>query len=345
MAVARDQALSAYFRSPRLLRRLTRGHVNESWLVAQGEGRFVLQRVNRVAFNDLSVVARNFVNVSRLLRSRDVRTIRVRETVAGEPWFFDESGDLWRAYRYVDGHAARPRSAAAVRDVAHAFGAFARALGALDESLFELAIPRFHDFEHRVRQFERAVVTDFAARVSSSARDIDRVRELVETVRSLDEFSLWKRQPLRIVHNDAKPANLVRHDDERPCVIDLDTIGPGRLGYDLGELVRSVIPENDDGAALDASAVERVWSGFVDGWRRPLDRAERASVPIAGVVLAVELASRYLASHLAGDRYFVDDGARPSQDRAQVQMRRAAKQLDVLDDLRERAANLLSTRP
>jgi Ser/Thr protein kinase RdoA (MazF antagonist) len=313
--------------------------------VAQDDRRFVVQRINRVAFKDLRIVANNFTNASRLLRSRDVRTVKVRTTRAGEPWFFDDSGDLWRAYAYVEGRVVPPRSMSGVREVAYAFGAFVRALGAVDGSLFELAIPRFHDFEHRVRQFERAVATDRAGRAHASAHDVDRVRALVAQVRALDEFSLWKRQPVRIVHNDAKPANLVRRAHERPCVIDLDTIGPGRLGYDLGELVRSVIPEHDTGAPLDVPMIEHVWTGFVDGWRHPLDRAERASVPIAGVVLSVELASRYLASHLAGDRYFVDDGTRPSQTRARVQMRRAAMQLDVIDDLRERAEILIASRP
>ena len=344
MAVARDQALSAYFRSPRLLRRLNRGHVNDSWLVAQHDRRFVVQRINRVAFKNLHVVARNFDNASRLLRSRDVRTVKARETRTGEPWFFDESGDLWRAYGYVDGRVASPRSASAVRDVAHAFGAFARALDALDRSRFELAIPRFHDFEHRVRQFERAVASDRVGRARACARDVDRVRGLVAEVRALDEFTLWKRQPVRLVHNDAKPANLVRHAPERPCVIDLDTIGPGRLGYDLGELVRSIIPERDTGEPLDVAMIERVWSGFIDGWRHPLERAERASVPIAGVVLAVELASRYLADHLDGDRYFALDGPITNQARARVQVHRAAKQLDVMDDLRDRAEILIASR-
>ena len=344
MAVARDQALSAYFRHPRLLRRLTRGHVNESWLVAQDDRRFVVQRINRVAFNDLHVVARNFDNASRLLRSRDVRTVRARATRAGEPWFFDESGDLWRAYAYVDGRVAAPRSAAPVHNVAHAFGAFARALAALDKTRFELAIPRFHDFDHRVRQFERAVAADRVGRARSCTRDIDRVRALVSEVRALDEFAMWKRQPVRVVHNDAKPANLVRHAPERPCVIDLDTIGPGRLGYDLGELVRSIIPERDRGEPLDVPMIERVWSGFIDGWRYPLERAERASVPIAGVVLAVELASRYLADHLDGDRYFALYGAITNQARARVQMRRAATQLDVMDVLRDRAEILIANR-
>jgi Ser/Thr protein kinase RdoA (MazF antagonist) len=274
-----------------------------------------------------------------------VRTVRVRSTRAGEPWFFDDAGDLWRAYSYVDGRVTRPRSPTAARGAAHAFGAFARALGELDATQLELAIPRFHDFDHRVRQFEREVANDRAGRARSSARDVERVRHLIARVRELDEFPLWKRQPVRIVHNDAKPANLVRRAHERPCVIDLDTIGPGCLGYDVGELVRSVIPEQDTGEPLDVTMVEAIWNGFVDGWRHPLDRAERASVPISGIVLAVELASRYLASHLAGDDYFVDDGARPSKDRAHVQMRRAAMQLDGLNDLRERAENLLSRRP
>ncbi|MEO5839647.1 MAG: hypothetical protein ABIQ73_09730, partial [Acidimicrobiales bacterium] len=73
--------------------------------------------------------------------------------------------------------------------------------------------------------------------------------------------------------------------------------------------------------------------------------AERTVVPIAGIVLALELASRYLADHLDGDWYFAVDPGATTRQRAQLQMRRAVRQLDVLDDLRERAENLLSTRP
>jgi N-acetylhexosamine 1-kinase len=326
------------------MRRLTRGHVNESWLVAQDGRRYVLQRINRIVFKDPRIVARNLVGVSGLLRSRDVRTVRVRATRQGEPWFLDGGGDLWRAYEFVDGRVAQPRSMLARHDVAFAFGAFARALGDLDEKEFESPIPRFHDFDHRARRFERAVIDDRAGRARSSADDIARVRELIERVRALDEFAKWKRQPVRLVHNDAKPANLVRHAHERPCVIDLDTIGPGRLGYDLGELVRSIIPENGN-APLDLLAIENVWAGFVDGWRHPLDRAERSAVPIAGVVLSTELAGRFVTDHLEGDRYFAIGRGATNQMRARVQMRRAALQLDALDHLRERAENLLSTRP
>ena len=68
-------------------------------------------------------------------------------------------------------------------------------------------------------------------------------------------------------------------------------------------------------------------------------------MPIAGLVLSTELATRYLADHLDGDRYFALDAGTTNQMRAQVQARRARAQLDALDDLRRRAANLLTTRP
>jgi len=68
-------------------------------------------------------------------------------------------------------------------------------------------------------------------------------------------------------------------------------------------------------------------------------------IPIAGIVLALELASRYLADHLDGDWYFAEDPAASTRERAQVQLRRAARQLDALNDLRRRAENLLSSRP
>ena len=344
MADARDQALNAFFRSPRFLRRLTRGHVNESWIVADGGHRYVLQRLNRVVFTDPRVAAQNFANAARLLRSRHVRTVRLRETRTGESWFVDEANEVWRAYGYVDGRVVRPRSDVTVHDTAFAFGAFAHALGGIDAA-FEPAIARFHDFGYRVQQFDRAVRADRAGRARAVARDIDRVQEIVITVRSLDEFALWSRQPTRVVHNDAKPANLVRRAGQRPCVIDLDTIGPGRLGYDVGELVRSVVPESALHTPLDSDRVEAAWRGYLAGWRHPLERAEQVVMPIAGLVLSTELATRYLADHLDGDRYFALDAGTTNQMRAQVQARRARAQLDALDDLRRRAANLLTTRP
>ncbi|MEO8698298.1 MAG: aminoglycoside phosphotransferase family protein [Acidimicrobiales bacterium] len=344
MAVARDQALNAYFRRPRLLRPLTEGHVNDSWLVATGDHRFVVQRINGGVFKDPTVAARNFVNASRLVRSRDVRTLTVRKTRSGEPWFVDGAGGIWRAYAYVEGRVPPTRSPQAMHDVAFAFGAFDRALDAIDATQFAPAIARFHDFGHRMRQFDRVVAADRGGRVVACEADIALLRRLVAQVRSLDEFAMWSRQPPRLVHNDAKPANLLRHSPKLPCVIDLDTVGPGRLGYDLGELVRSAIADDDDDSPLDPVTVERTWSGFLSGWRQPLARAEQVVVPIAGIVLALELASRYLADHLDGDWYFAADPGASTRQRAQRQMRRAARQLDALDDLRERAENLLSSR-
>jgi Ser/Thr protein kinase RdoA (MazF antagonist) len=238
----------------------------------------------------------------------------------------------------------RPRSIHAVHDTARAFGAFARGLNDIDAT-FTPAIARFHDFGHRVRQFERALRADRAGRARAATRDIDHVHQIVDAVRSLDEFALWARQPTRVVHNDAKPANLVHQPGQPPCVIDLDTIGPGRLGYDVGELVRSIVPEEATNAPLDAARIEAVWRGFGAGWRHPLEPSERAVIPIAGVVIATELATRYLTDHLNGDRYFALAAGSTNQMRARVQARRAHAQLDALDDLRRRAENLLATRP
>jgi N-acetylhexosamine 1-kinase len=319
--------------------------VNDSWLVATGDHRFVVQCINAGVFKNPTIAARNFVNASRLVRSRDVRTLTVRSTLAGDPWFVDTSGGIWRAYRYVEGRVPATRSPQTMHEVAFAFGAFARALSATDPAQFAPAIPRFHDFGHRIRQFERVVAADRVGRVPSCEADVAQLRRLVAAVRSLDEFAMWSRQPPRLVHNDAKPANLLRHSPKLPCVIDLDTVGPGRLGYDLGELVRSAIPDDDDGVPFDPTVIERTWSGFVSGWRHPLAQAEQVVIPIAGIVLALELASRYLADHLDGDWYFATDPGASTRQRAQLQMRRAARQLDALDDLRERAENLLSSRP
>jgi hypothetical protein len=324
VAVARDQALSAYFRRPQLLRRLTRGHVNDSWLVAQDDRRFVVQRINRVAFKDLHVVARNFdKRIGPVAIAR--RTHREGAGDRGGPAVVLRRFRRPLApYAYRRRSCGQSRSASAARDAAHAFGAFARALSALDASLFaagDSSVPRLR---HRVRQFERAVATDRAGHAKSSARDIERVRGLVTAVRSHRRIRHVETTACAGRAQRREAANLVRRAHERPCVIDLDTIGPGRLGYDLGELVRSVIPEHDTGAPLDVAMIERVW----DRLRRRMASSARPGRARVGPDRRAWCSpsnwrAGNLASHLAGDRYLRRRRAHgPARTRARVQMRR-----------------------
>ena len=109
-------------------------------------------------------------------------------------------------------------------------------------------------------------------------------------------------------------------------MIDLDTTMAGHVGYDVGELVRTVAthaPEDarDDSAVdFDLELLDALASGYLGAgpW---VTRAEIDAMALGGPLMAVENALRFLADHVAGDRYFATSRAGQNLDRCRTQLR------------------------
>jgi Ser/Thr protein kinase RdoA (MazF antagonist) len=238
---------------------------------------------------------------------------------------------------WVDG--APPEAREEVPIVARAFGRYAAALRTLPlHALFE-TIPRFHDLEHRVHQMNAAATADIARRAAEARADLDRCRRLLARAGTLPELRVWKRVPRTVVHNDATPANALVRPDASVVVVDLDTTMAGSILSDVGELLRAgtrPLRERDGVAApaLYPEHVAAIVRGWLDGWDAPLHTAEEEALPLAGVMLTLENAVRFLTDHLAGDVYFRVVTPGQNLARHRTQLAHAQVQLDAFDDLR-----------
>jgi N-acetylhexosamine 1-kinase len=111
-------------------------------------------------------------------------------------------------------------------------------------------------------------------------------------------------------------------------VIDFDTTMPGRARSDVGELVRTLTTHAAEDAGdetvvdFDLELLAAVATGYLSVGPA-LEASELATLALAGPEMAVENGLRFLADHLAGDRYFTV--ARPAQnlDRCRTQLRLA----------------------
>jgi aminoglycoside phosphotransferase (APT) family kinase protein len=114
--------------------------------------------------------------------------------------------------------------------------------------------------------------------------------------------------PPRVCHGDLKFSNVLFADHEPPaselavCLIDLDTVGPLSLAYELGDAWRSWcnragedVPE----ARLDLEVFEASLAGYAEGWGHALDANTRR-----GLLLGVEWVSLELAARFAADALF-----------------------------------------
>ncbi len=110
------------------------------------------------------------------------------------------------------------------------------------------------------------------------------------------------------------------------CLVDLDTVGPGTVLFDVGDLVRSGAVRGREDADVDAVTVDHdVVDAILDGYARAgsgfLTVAEVAALPLAGPLMALEAAARFLTDHLEGDVYFRVDGPGHNLRRARNQIR------------------------
>src|SRR4029453_18349547 len=93
----------------------------------------------------------------------------------GEYFRQDEEGEVWRAYRFIEGTcsfdvAQSPRQ---VYEAARAFGTFQRMLMDLPPPPLLETLPHFHDTPHRMQSLEKAIEKDGANRAFGAGAEIE----------------------------------------------------------------------------------------------------------------------------------------------------------------------------
>ena len=319
------------------VRPLGRGHIHQTFLASyrarDGEPvRFVHQRLNASVFTDVDLLMANFVWVTDHLaaRGRDARrSVRLTPAADGRPYALDAAGAPWRTLRFIDG----ARTFARFEGPAHAAEGAAVA-ARLVEDLGDLApplpevIPGFHDVVRRLEALEEARAAAAAGRAGECDDLVEAVLDHGDVAREVAAARADGRLPERTVHNDTKTENILFDEatGEGLCLVDLDTVGPGTVLFDVGDLVRSgatALPEDGDPYALtvDPVLVAAVLDAYAEAGAGFLTPSEVDLLPRAGPLMALESAARFLTDHLDGDVYFRIEGPGHNLRRARNQLR------------------------
>ncbi|MDQ4069425.1 MAG: aminoglycoside phosphotransferase family protein [Actinomycetota bacterium] len=319
------------------VRRLGGGHIHTTYLATYGDDpgpavRYVHQRLNTSVFADVEALMGNFVRVTTHLAARTRpprRPVVLRPATDGRPFTLDDAGVPWRTLEFVDGARTFPR----FETGAHAFeGAvlaaeFVAGLADLAPPPPEV-IPGFHDVARRLGALEEARGADVAGRAADCDALVDAVLGHRRVALDVAEARAEGRLPERTVHNDTKTDNLLfdAATGTGLCLVDLDTVGPGTVLFDVGDLVRSgatALPEDGDPYALtvDHDLVAAVLEGYAAAGAGFLTPSEVELLPLAGPLMALESAARFLTDYLQGDVYFPVEGPGHNLRRARNQLR------------------------
>jgi aminoglycoside phosphotransferase (APT) family kinase protein len=333
------------------------GHIHATLRVryADGHDDIVLQQLNEHVFPDVEAVTHNVLKVTDHLRAQAPdadprRVLRALRSAKGDALVRDAEGVPWRGYLYVSdtlSYDVVPTHALAER-AAYAFADFVRLLGSMDVSSLAVPLPGFHDLGGRLGQLEAAVSADRAGRLSAVARELEAVREVGAAIAEALASAGAGQLPQHAVHNDCKVNNLLfdAATNEPICVVDLDTVMPGPLLVDFGELVRTATcsaAEDERDLALvdfDEERFAALARGYVaglggaDALEPFATPAELETLWLGGPWMAVENAARFLADHLDGDLYFPARRADHNLIRTRAQLHLAEQFWEARDRLR-----------
>ena len=209
------------------VRPLGDGLINHTFLVCVGgTPRYVLQQVNTAIFQDVDTLQGNIDKVTAAIAEAGMTTLHFHKASSTGKTYAVYEGRTWRLMDYISGTSTitevTPRTAYMT---GRAIGEFEAVLAPLAGELGE-TLPRFHDMEYRLQQFEDAVAADSAGRVAALADRIGFVRRHADFATAPERAHRDGTMPRRVCHCDTKVSNLLFNADgtEVVAVIDLDTV-------------------------------------------------------------------------------------------------------------------------
>lgn len=263
------------------------------------------------------------------------------ESLGAEPW--NSEWEFWRLYNFIENSVSfetAEGNAEVLRMSGKAFGKFNRQLQDFDASQLVESIPHFHDTAFRLRTFFDVVDRDPVGRVKDAEAEIEMIRQNADFGCTLCRQIEAGELPIRVTHNDTKTNNILfdRDTNDPLVIIDLDTCMPGLACYDFGDTIRfaacTAQEDQVEGMSLDLRLFRAYTEGYLSEMKDVLSDAELESLATGAAVITLELASRFLADYLIGDKYFRIDDPKQNLRRAQAQLVLFRDMMDHMEDMK-----------
>jgi Ser/Thr protein kinase RdoA (MazF antagonist) len=319
------------------------GNVNDTFLVTTGsnrETRFILQRINRRVFSGPELIMRNLraitEHISKRLPHNPVsgrrwEMPRILLTADSSDHWIDPGGSFWRAMSFIEDS----RSFETVLNTAHAteigfaVGLFHTLVSDLPADRLKDTLEGFHITPLYLSRYEGALAESRVQSTPGTRFCMDFIDRRKGFAPVLENARADGMLPVRIIHGDPKVSNVMIDTGTQLAVsiVDLDTVKPGLIHYDIGDCLRSCCnPLGEDPGAPDRVRFEpelcrALLRGYFSVAKGFLTQCDYEFIYDSIRLIAFELGVRFFTDYLEGDVYFKTKDREHNLRRALVQFR------------------------
>lgn len=305
---------------------LTSGHINETYWVYNNGCELVLQKLNRIVFNNLNQISQNISEVATYLSQKEYPHQILR------PIPFKDGSLLckkqWRLFPFFKNSQTfeKVQSTDQAFKAAQFLSEFHAYLKHFPTGKIYDSIDGFLDFKLRYTQFKRALQSASENRLTKAREEIIFIKKHKDLLKTW--LDLVPKMPKRLIHADPKISNFLFERQSKTkikALIDWDTLMCGSILYDFGDMVRSYTnlrkeddPESGMNFSLDNYVALK--KGFFYHLKDELVEAEIQNMELAGQVVIYVQAIRFLTDYLHKDVYYNTDYPKHNLHRAQNQI-------------------------
>ncbi|MCJ8281764.1 MAG: aminoglycoside phosphotransferase family protein [Rivularia sp. ALOHA_DT_140] len=304
------------------------GNINGTYLVTLDsieEKHFILQRINRNVFRQPELVMQNMSNFTNHVRqrlydypltsNRRWEVPKVLLTQEDKDHYIDTENSFWRAIGFIDNAQTFDTiiDNQHAEEVGYALGMFHNLISDLPVDKLADTLPGFHVTPNYLKQYEN-VLKQY--QVSSKSPEVEYCLQFINSRKKwaevLENAQIQERLHLRPIHGDPKINNVMidTRNGQAVSIIDLDTVKPGLIHYDIGDCLRSGCnplgeeTEHWEIITFDTDVCQLLLKGYLCVASDFLTENDYIYMFDAIRLIAFELGLRFFTDYLAGNVYF-----------------------------------------
>ena len=303
---------------------LGNGLINDTYLITGSAGPVILQRINTQVFTKPELIMANLKVLCGYRNSNTESRINLKIpglilTRDGKDFFYDPSQGYWRAWEYIDNSESLETlsSLDQAGQVGCALAQFHCLTHQLDVSMMHDTLPGFHVTPG---YYQRYLEVSAESNVPADKFCTDFIAGFQD---KLHDLETPKRQNLlieRVIHGDPKLNNFLFDINSGQIIslIDLDTVKPGLIHYDIGDCLRSTCHRLADDT-FDLDMCRAILHAYLQTMEDYLSSGDIEWFYPAIRLIPFELGLRFYTDYLDGNKYFKVSSPEENLSRAKSQ--------------------------
>jgi Ser/Thr protein kinase RdoA (MazF antagonist) len=324
----------------REVRALGNGNINDTFLARLERKQFVLQRMNTQVFHQPQRVMENMRICTQHICDRLATLNLDRRWETPQVIFTHQNQDhsvegdsFWRAISFIENSRSYDtiQNLNQAEEIGYALGLFHNLLSDLAPEKLSDTLEGFHITPRYLQQYDRALSNSTIARTPEVNYCLKFVSDRQAWAHVLEDAKQAGKLQLRLMHGDPKINNIMFDVETNKAVsmIDLDTVKPGLIHYDIGDCLRSgcnaIGEETQDWETVrfESDLCEGILRGYLQVAKTFLTHQDYTYLFDAIRLIAFELGLRFFTDFLNGNVYFKVNYPEHNLARALVQFKLA----------------------